>query len=150
MRGIHDPVLIKDYAPLLAALEDNRNFLFDYGQMLAKIGRYNDSNSILKQGALISNDPMFIILQGNNYRDMGAFDKAEELYLKAWHTMPNRIYPLYRLMLLYQQTGNDTKTIEYAEKIMTFKEKISSPAVRDIKREAQGINRKAKPAIIHR
>lgn len=139
MRGIHDPVLIKDYTPLLPLLEDNHNFLFDYGQMLAKGGRYNDSNGILNQGALISNDPMFFVLQGNNYRDMGTLDKAEELYLKAWYTMPNRIYPLYKLMLLYQQTGNDTKTIEYAEKIVTFKEKISSPAVRDIKREAQEI-----------
>lgn len=142
MRGIHDPALIKDYAQLLPIFENNRNFLFDYGQMLAKVGRYNDSNSILNQGALISNDPMFLILQGNNYLDMGAFDKAEELYLKAWHTMPNRIYPLYKLMLLYQQTCNDTKTIEYANKVVAFKEKIPSPAVSDIKREAQEIKEK--------
>lgn len=137
--GIHDSTFIKDYYRLLPQLEGDKHFLFDFGVILAKAGRYNDSLDILRQGALISNDPMFLVLQGNNYRDMGAFDKAKETYLKAWHTMPNRIYPLYRLMLLYQQTGNDTKTIEYAEKIITFKEKISSPAVSDIKREAQEI-----------
>lgn len=136
MSGIDDPALIKDYAMMLPLLEDNRNFLFDYGRILAKAGRYNDSNDVLRRGSMISNDPMFLILQGNNYRYMEAFDKAEELYLKAWSIMPNRIYPLYRLMLLYQQTGNDEKSKVYAKIIIDFKEKIPSPAVRDIKREA--------------
>lgn len=139
MRGIDDPALIKDYATLLPQLEDNRNFLFDYGRILAKAGRYNDSNDVLRRGSMISNDPMFLILQGNNYRYMEAFDKAEEMYLKAWSIMPNRIYPLYRLMLLYQQTGNDEKSIEYAKIVFSFKEKIPSPAVRDMKREAHEI-----------
>lgn len=136
MRGIDDPALIKDYAMMLPLLEDNRNFLFDYGRILAKVGRYNDSNDVLRRGSMISNDPMFLVLQGNNYRDMEAFDKAEEMYLKAWRTMPNRIYPLYRLMLIYQQIGNDEKSKVYAKIIIDFKEKIHSPAVRDIKREA--------------
>lgn len=136
MRGIDDPALIKDYAMMLPLLEDNRNFLFDYGRILAKAGRYNDSNEMFRRGEMISNDPMFLVLQGNNYRDMRAFGKAEELYLKAWSIMPNRIYPLYRLMLLYEQTGNYKKSTEYAKIIIDFKEKIPSPAVRDIKREA--------------
>lgn len=139
MKGIHDTVLIKDYAPLQPLLEDNRLFLFDYGQILAEAGRYNDSNHILRQGAVISNDPMFLILQGNNFRDMGAYSKAKEMYLKAWHTMPNRIYPLYRLMQLHLQTGEESKALYYAGKIVVFKEKIPSPAVTDIKRKAHEI-----------
>lgn len=136
MRGIEDVSLVKDYTPLLQSLEGNRNFLFDYGRLLAKAGRYNDSNDILRRGEMISNDPMFLVVQGNNYRDMGAFDEAREMYLNAWHTMPNRIYPLYRLMLLYDQIGNKTKAMEYARIIVTFKEKVPSPAVSDIKKEA--------------
>lgn len=139
MRGIYDSALIKNYTHLHQKLKENRNFLFDYGLILANAGLYNDSNEILKRGEKINNDPMFIILQGNNYRDMGAVDKAEELYLKACGTMPNRIYPLYKLMLLYIQIGNETKVLEYAEKITSFIEKMPSPAVRDIKREAQNI-----------
>lgn len=139
MRGIQDKALIKDYQPLLPLLEDNRNFVFDYGRLLSDAGRYNDSNDILRRGSLVSNDPMFLVLQGNNYRDMEAYDKAEEMYLKAWHTMPNRIYPLYRLMMLYKQVGDESKAIEYAENIINHKEKIASPAVNDIKREAHEI-----------
>ncbi len=139
MRGIQDHALIKDYESLLPLLEDNRNFLFDYGRLLSDAGRYNDSNDILRKGAYVSNDLMFLVLQGNNYRDMGAFDKAEEMYLRAWHTMPNRIYPLYRLMMLYKQINNELKAVEYAEIILNHKEKVASPAVNNIKREAHEI-----------
>lgn len=139
MRGIDDPALIKYYAPLFPLLGENCNFLFDYGRILAKAGRYNDSNDILRRGSMISNDPMFLTLQGNNYRYMGAIDEAERMYLKAWHTVPNRIYPLYRLMILYDQTDNCHKAMEYARIIVDFSEKIPSPAVRDIKSEAQEI-----------
>lgn len=143
IRGIDDPDLIRYYASLLTMLSENRAFLFDYGRMLAKAGRYNDSNDILRRGSMISNEPMFLILLGNNYRDMGAFNEAEKMYVKARHTIPNRIYPLYRLMLLYVQTCNYDKAMEYAKVIVGFKEKKYSPAVRDIKREAQEIiNRK--------
>lgn len=137
--GIHDKAFIKDYYELLPYLQDNKRFLFDFGKLLSEQGRYNDSNDMLRRGALISNDPMFLVLQGNNYRDMGAFDEAEGMYLRAWHTLPNRIYPLYRLMLLHHQTGNDPKALEYAKNVAAFKEKIPSPAVRDMKREAREI-----------
>lgn len=137
--GIRDSAFIKDYYELLSQLEGNKRFLFNFGVILAKAGRHNDSNDMLRRGTLISNDPMFLVLQGNNYRDMGAFDEAEAMYLKAWHTMPNRIYPLYQLMKLYQK-GNDTKmTTEYAEKVISFKEKIPSRAVNDMKREAHDV-----------
>lgn len=134
--GIRDSAFIKDYYELLSQLEGNKRFLFNFGVILAKAGRHNDSNDMLRRGTLISNDPMFLVLQGNNYRDMGAFDEAEAMYLKAWNTMPNRIYPLYRLMLLHERKGNKHKVLEYAEKIVSFNEKIPSQAIRDIKNEA--------------
>ena len=94
---------------------------------------------MLRRGALISNDPMFLVKQANNYRDMGAYDEAEAAYLKAWLSMPNRIYPLYQLMNLYQMEGDKEKSVEYAKKVLSFKEKIASPAVNDMKREAKKI-----------
>jgi len=70
---------------------------------------------------------------------MDSLDKVEEMYLKAWHTIPNRIYPIYKLMMLCQHVGNETKAVEYAEIIVNYKEKVASPAVNDIKREAHEI-----------
>ncbi len=137
--GIQDSAFIKDNFALFPYLQDNKHFLFDFAKILSKAHRYNDSNDILRRGAMISNDPMFLVRQGNNYRDMGALEEAEDMYLKAWHTMPNRIYPLYRLMTLHRRSGNRDKAMEYAEKVAVFKEKIPSPAVNDMKREAREI-----------
>lgn len=137
--GLHDKAFIKDYYSLLNFLDDNKHFLFDFAKILSEQGRYNDSNDMLRRGALISNDPMFLVLQGNNYRDMEAYELAEEAYLKAWHTMPNRIYPLYQLMKLHDKMNNTEEAKRYANKILNFKEKISSPAVNDIKNEAKEI-----------
>lgn len=139
MAGLHDKAFIKDYYSLLPYLQDNKRFLFDFAKILADQGRYNDSNDMLRRGAQISNDPVFLVLQGNNYRDMGIFEETESMYLKAWHNMPNRIYPLYRLMKLYEQTGDKAKCMEYAQRVMDFKEKVQSPAVNDMKKEAQEI-----------
>lgn len=137
--GLHDRAFTKDYYSLLPYLYDDKRFLFDFGRLLSEQRRYNDSNDMLRRGELVSNDPMFIILQGNNYRDMGAYDEAESAYIRACHTIPNRIYPLYRLMKLHEQLGNTGKASAYAGQVVAFKEKIPSPAVTDMKREAQEI-----------
>lgn len=142
LEGLNDNAFTKDYYSLLPYLDNNKRFLFDFAKILSEQERYNDSNDMLRRGALISNDPMFLILQGNNYRDMEAHELAEKTYLQAWHTMPNRIYPLYQLMKLHEKTGKAEKARDYAIQIINFKEKISSPAVNDIKREAfERINR---------
>lgn len=133
--GFKHKSFITDYYSLLPRLQHNRRYLFEFAQLLREQKRYNDSNDMLRRGELISNDPMFVVLQGNNYRDMGMIEMAEEKYIQAWCTMPNRIYPLYRLMKLHEQQ-NKPKALMYAKQIGLFKEKITSPAVRQIKREA--------------
>ena len=139
MKAMDDPAFIKDYHKLLPQLEDDREFLFCYARILAKADRHNDSNEMLRRGTLISNDPMFHILQGNNYRDIGATDLAEKAYIKAYYTMPNRIYPLFRLMNLHEQAGDSAKARAYAKMVIDFHEKITSPAVNEMKTEAQNL-----------
>lgn len=140
MSGLHDKAFTKDYYSLLPYLSDDKRFLFDFARLLSDQQRYNDSNDMLRCGELVSNDPMFIVLQGNNYRHMEAFDEAEAAYIRAWHTMPNRIYPLYCLMKLHEQLDNAEKASEYAKQIVSFKEKIPSPAVAEMKTEAREID----------
>lgn len=136
---VRNAAFIKDYYQLLPMMLEDGRFLFNFGRILRDAGRYNDSNDMLRRGAMVSNDPMFLILQGNNYRDMGAYQLAEEAYLEAWRMVPNRIYPLYRLMKLCEQQGDSARMAEYAEAVAAFREKVSSPAVDDMKREAEEI-----------
>lgn len=137
MAGIHDAAFIDDYYDLLPFLTENPRFLFDFGKMLARQGRYNDSNAMLRQGTLVSNDPMFHVLQGNNYREMGAYGEAETAYLKAYNVLPNRLYPLYQLMCLYEQTGKKQKMWQMAQQVIDFKVKVESPATKEMKDEAR-------------
>lgn len=137
MSGMTDKAFIDDYYELLPSLDDNRNFLFDFGKALSLQGRYNDSNAMLRMGTLVSNDPMFYVVQGNNYKEMMAYDKAEAMYWKAYNVMPNRLYPLYKLMLLYQDIGEKGKAAIMARRIIGFKEKVVSPATKDMKKEAK-------------
>ena len=143
--GMVNEAFIKDYYELLPLESDNPRFLFDFGKTLRTHGRYNDSNDMLRQGTLVSADPMFYVLMGNNYKDMGYPDLAEGAYKMAFSVMPNRIYPLYQLMQLYKENGDDGKAKAYAKRIISFKEKIISPATKQIKGEAEDyLERKAK------
>lgn len=139
---IHDEAFIKDYYELFPLLNDNPQFLFDFGSLLRDCGRYNDSNAMLRQGTSLSADPMFHILMGRNYEDMREYDKADSLYDHAFRMVPNRIYPLYRKMKLYEAMGDITRCKVMACQVWNFRVKVESPATRDMKKEAIEIKQK--------
>lgn len=136
MAGISHSALIDDYYELLPYLRGNANFLFDFGKMLSSDGRYNDSNAMLRLGTLTSNDPMFYVVQGNNYCEMASYLEAGKAYQKAFNIMPNRIYPLYRLMLFYEKVGNKEQMKEMAQRVADFKVKVASPATKEMQKKA--------------
>ncbi len=78
---------------------------------------------------------------------MGLCQEAEKAYMKAFNSMPNRLYPLYQLMLLYEKEGNIEKMTKMAQQVIVFKEKITSPATREMKKKANVIanHNKLKP-----
>ena len=126
--GMHHEAFINDYYELMPMEMDNASFLFDFGRTLREAKRYNDSNAVLRLGSQVSSDPMFWVLTGNNYRDMQCYQEAEEAYQKAFAIMPNRLYPLYQLMGLYEETGNVEAWQRTAKEIIMLQPKIKSPA----------------------
>jgi tetratricopeptide (TPR) repeat protein len=88
---------------------------------------------------LVCNDPMMRIVMGRNYESLSCYDKAEEMYLQAFHMQPNRLYPLYRMMLLQEATGDSIRIKEYANKVLEFDPKVQSPAIREMKWKAKEI-----------
>ena len=135
--GYLDAHFIPDYYEMLPWMSDNPKFLFNFGKILREEERWNDSNAMLRQGELVSNDPMFVVMQGNNYADMEEPDLAEAWYRRAYRMMPNRLYPLYKLMLLYRETEEPEKCLAMAERVAAFPVKVESPATRDMKKEAE-------------
>lgn len=137
--NLEQEAFVNDYYELLPLESDHSLFLFDFGKLLRILGRYNDSNAILQKGTMVSNDPMFYVLMGNNYKDMKHYDLAEQAYQKAYSVMPNRLYPLYQLMMLYHDCGNTQKEKAMAKRVIEMKPKIESPATRDMKKKAMEI-----------
>ncbi len=139
MAGVRHSAFLDDYYELLPLMLSNEHFLFDFAKILAADGRYKDSNAILRLGSLISSDPMFYVIQGNNYNEMGFCQEAEQAYMKAFNSMPNRLYPLYQLMLLYEKEGKKDKMRDMAQRVIAFNEKIPSPATKEMKTKAKTI-----------
>ena len=135
--GFTDFYSVEETYEWLSAENDNHEFLFSFGKKLREEGRYNESNAILRQGTRCSADPMFYVLMGNNYRDIKHYDLAEQAYNKAFSVMPNRLYPLYQLMLLYQDSGNRQKAKAMAKRVIEMKPKIESRATMDMKEKAR-------------
>lgn len=135
--NMHHEAFIKDYYELLPQESDNPRFLFDFAKTLREAGRFNDSNAMLRQGTLVSSDPMFYVLQGKNYKDMHCYGHAEASYKKALAVMPNRIYPLYQLMLLYKDTDQSIKMKKVASRILQSRPKVTSPATEEIIKKAK-------------
>lgn len=139
LSGIQDAAFVDDFRKNYDRLKDRPEYLFTYGKALRELERYNDSNAALRQGTRVSCDPMFHVMMGNNYLDLGATREAETAYRKAFSLLPNRVYPLYRLMKLYEATGKDEKARDMARRITALRAKVDSPAVRKMKEEAEDL-----------
>ena len=135
--GFTDFYSVEEAYEWLSAENDNYEFLFSFGKKLREEGRYNDSNAILRQGTRCSADPMFYVLMGNNYKDMKHYDLAEQAYNKAFSVMPNRLYPLYQLMLLYKDSGDIKKAKAMAKRVIEMKPKIESRLTKEMKEKAK-------------
>lgn len=137
VQGIQDVAFIEDYRKKQELLKAYPDFLFTFSRALRENGDYNESNAMLNRGTMVSCDPVFYTLMGNNYRDLGAMEEAETAYRKAFGMLPGRMYPLYRLMKLYEAEEEWQKAETVARKIIVFNPKVDSPAVREMKDEAE-------------
>lgn len=136
LSGVDAACVTDDYYELLPLMDDNADFLFAFGKALHGAGRHNDSNAVLLRGMQVSADPMFRVLAGRNYEAMGMPSEAAHFYWKAFRMMPNRVYPLYRLMLLHKEQEQWEECRKVAERIVLLEEKVTSQATEEMKREA--------------
>ncbi len=97
--------LLDKYSTLLPLLKDNYRYIYDYGYILHKSGKYDESNQILEMGTLISSDPMFYNIIGKNYEALGYYELAKEKYWHSHYMVPGRLYPLILLEELHLKLG---------------------------------------------
>lgn len=116
-------------------LNDQPLFMFQYGQCLSKLGKFEGSNSILRQATAISCDPMIYNIMGKNYQSLGDYAEAEKCYKRAAYIVPNRIYPYYLLAKMYAEKGCYNEFNNMAKLVLDKKVKVDSPAVKEMKDE---------------
>ena len=127
--------VVEEYGKLYPVLKNDFKFLFEYGHSLHKVGRYEESNIMLKRGIRHSADPMFWNIAGNNYLALKQYDQGMTAYLRAYYTFPNRVYPLYLLTKLEAERGDTTMMNYYGRILLGKRPKVPSLAVDEMKFE---------------
>ena len=134
--GYQHTAFADDYEEWYNTLSDNPKYLFAYGKILHELKRYNDSNAMLRDGLMVSSDPMFHVIMGNNYKALKAYREAEESYKTAFYMGPNKMYPLYQLLQLYIESGDEEDAQEAARRIVDFIPKVRSNATDEMQQFA--------------
>lgn len=132
---------VDNYKKLYPLLKDQPAFLFEYGQCLSRTGQPAASNLILEEASRLSSDPMIRNIMGKNYQTMKQYTQAEASFLKAAHMVPNRLYPLYLLAQMYNESGQIDKAITTARLLLEKAPKVPSSATEEMKRDMQKLIR---------
>lgn len=117
-------------------LNHNARFLFDYGCGLQRNLQSDKSIVVLEKGNVLAPQPMFYIAIGDSYKNLFDYSRAEDAYIKAYEMLPCRIFPLYRLMFLYDETCQYEKALATANRIIDTPIKITTTISDDIRQEA--------------
>lgn len=117
----------------------NGEFLMQYGKSLAMMENYQQALTVLTQAKQYLYSSVIETAIGDCEKKLGNYAAAEQSYLKAMNMIPNRFYPLYLLMTLYQETGETKKAVVMARTIKRKKVKVPSKAISEIKDFADNI-----------
>ena len=114
-------------------------YYYEYGHALHRLEKWEESNMFLKIGSARSDDPMFHNIIGKNFQAMGMVAEAEKEYTFAHYLVPNRLYPIYLLAMLYQESGQIERFNAMAKEVMNFNPKVSSHITENLKEQIQSI-----------
>lgn len=114
-------------------------YYYEYGHSLHRLEKWEESNKFLKIGSGRSNDPMFHNIMGKNFWAMGMVAEAEKEYTFAHYLVPNRLYPIYLLAMLYHESGQMERFNAAAREVMNFNPKVSSQITESLKEQIQSI-----------
>lgn len=124
-------------AILYPQLRRNFRYLYDNGYALHKECRYEESNVILREGALISSDPMFYNIIGKNHEALGDYELAERNYIHAHNMVPSRLYPYILLMEMEEKRGDTKQALSYARKALSLPVNDRNMSMRDLHNRAK-------------
>lgn len=124
-----------EYREIYPLLNDQVNFLFEYGRTLHQNGQYKESTAVLTQGTLFSCDPMFYNLIGKNHQALKSSYNAREAYQRAINLIPHRLYPYYLMAKMHIENNATGEARKWAQVVVDKEPKVPSTAVTEMKTE---------------
>jgi tetratricopeptide (TPR) repeat protein len=130
---------IDGYSKAYPELKCNGRFLTNYGKALSMGERWEKGLQVLDRTKHYHSGPIIYTAQGNCYKALKNYEKAEEAYQHAWQIIPSRFYPLYLLAKLHDESNRPEKAIQTARQVLNKEVKIPSTAVNQIRQEMKEI-----------
>lgn len=135
LEGFTEDMLPEFHRLYFTRLKKDPLFLYNYGAELHYAGNYDSSNKILNKCTNKFNDYDLQLLFAINYLRLKDYPKAEAKFKLASDMIPNRFYPLYQLVKLYQITGQKHRAKNLANDLLEKPIKIPSTTIDAIKQE---------------
>lgn len=131
----------EEYGKLYDKMSWNKDFCFEYGRALYKVGNYSEAEEVLLKAMTVSGDPMILNILGRNAQESGEYGKAEMYLLRSTRRLPERVYPHYLLVKLYAEPEffDRVRLIREAEYVLNAVPKVNSTAIREMRQEVKKI-----------
>ncbi|MBO9203841.1 O-antigen ligase family protein [Niastella sp. MAH-29] len=132
LSGYYSESVVK-FGSVYPQFQRNGEYLMQYAKSLSMTGNDALALQMLQQAKYFLSSCIIETAMGDCERKLGNYINAEKSYVNAMYMIPNRFYPFYLLMTLYNETGQKIKALEMAKAIESKKVKIPSKAIREIK-----------------
>ena len=138
--GIEEYELYADYCrEKNHTLDYVGSYLFEYSYSLSRTGNLDLSDSVLNATLKVNSNPDVLILMGDNSLERNDYIKAEQLYIKAFIMLPDRIKPLCRLAKTYWKSGDMESLKNIKESINNFHPRIESDITESLRQEVRSM-----------
>ena len=128
---------INVFKEIYPILKSDGEFLMHYGKTLSLDNQYQKSNNILENATKYINNTVIQTTYGDNYKSLKQYNKAEKHYRLACNMVPNRLYPKYLLVKLYQESNQLNKALKEASSLLSVPVKVPSYTTFQIREEMQ-------------
>lgn len=118
---------------LYPEMKHNYPFLYEYAYSQFMNGKLSDSEDNVERAMRLCCNSLLFNLLGDIHKAQGRHDEAEQDYMNAFYVLPDRLYPLSRLALLYHDRGDTVKLRNMVESIRGFRPRVESASTRQIR-----------------
>ena len=118
---------------LYPIMKSNCAFLYEYAYSMFMNGNLIESEKIANQSLALNGNSLTFILLGDIHKEQGLIKEAEKDYLDSFLALPDRLYPLYKLAVLYHDSNQIINYQNLVRSIDDFHPRIESQATKEIR-----------------